>query len=61
MAAEKTGLLQVGTIETQLESEYSHNGNGHHADLAEEVLVQLSPVQIQQEYYENLGDCDWVK
>ncbi|XP_026724968.1 uncharacterized protein LOC113491951 [Trichoplusia ni] len=60
MAAEKSGLLQVGTIETQLESEYLHNGNGH-AELAEEAMVQLSPVQIQQEYYENLGDCDWVK
>lgn len=24
-------------------------------------MVGLSPVQIQQEYFENLADCDWVK
>lgn len=23
--------------------------------------IGLSPVQIQQEYFENLGDGDWVK
>ncbi|KAL4713236.1 hypothetical protein ACJJTC_013166 [Scirpophaga incertulas] len=23
--------------------------------------IELSPVQIQQEYFENLSDCDWVK
>lgn len=22
---------------------------------------RMSPVQIQQEYYENLPDCDWIK
>ncbi|KPJ02826.1 hypothetical protein RR46_10029 [Papilio xuthus] len=27
----------------------------------ENVEVKLSPVQIQQEYFENLPDCDWVK
>ncbi|XP_026750105.1 uncharacterized protein LOC113510766 [Galleria mellonella] len=25
-----------------------------------ETMPSLSPVQIQQEYYENLADCDWV-
>ncbi|RVE51276.1 hypothetical protein evm_004080 [Chilo suppressalis] len=24
-------------------------------------VIRLSPVQIQQEYFENLSDCDWVK
>ncbi|XP_063824994.1 uncharacterized protein LOC135074585 [Ostrinia nubilalis] len=24
-------------------------------------MIGLSPVQIQQEYFENLADCDWVK
>ncbi|XP_013199756.2 uncharacterized protein LOC106142516 isoform X2 [Amyelois transitella] len=28
---------------------------------ANENLPCLSPVEIQQEYYENLSDCDWVK
>ncbi|KAM3964507.1 uncharacterized protein ACR2FA_001479 [Aphomia sociella] len=27
----------------------------------EEALPSLTPAQIQQEYYENLSDCDWVK
>jgi hypothetical protein len=26
-----------------------------------ETELSLSPVQIQQEYFENLSDCDWVK
>lgn len=26
-----------------------------------ENILGLSPVQIQQEYFENLLDCDWVK
>ncbi|XP_053607475.1 uncharacterized protein LOC128673563 isoform X2 [Plodia interpunctella] len=25
------------------------------------ITLALTPVQIQQEYYENLPDCDWVK
>lgn len=30
-------------------------------DIGENDLIPLSPVQIQQEYYENLSDCDWVR
>lgn len=30
-----------------------HNGT--------DTMIGLSPVQIQQEYFENLADCDWVK
>ncbi|CAG9786143.1 unnamed protein product [Diatraea saccharalis] len=26
-----------------------------------DIMIKLSPVQIQQEYFENLSDCDWVK
>lgn len=26
-----------------------------------ENILGLSPVQIQQEYFENLLDCDWVR
>lgn len=26
-----------------------------------DLPIIMSPVQIQQEYFENLGDCDWVK
>lgn len=26
-----------------------------------EKILGLSPVQIQQEYYENLLNCDWVR
>ncbi|XP_072931966.1 uncharacterized protein [Epargyreus clarus] len=33
------------------------NGDVGHASVTE----MMSPVQIQQEYYENLPDCDWVK
>lgn len=32
-------------------------GNHH----GQETLPSLSPIQIQQEYFENLPDCDWVK
>lgn len=30
-------------------------------DLTDNIEVSLSPVQIQQEYFENLPDCDWVR
>ncbi|XP_075973586.1 uncharacterized protein LOC142974899 [Anticarsia gemmatalis] len=39
--------------------------NTHNMDIVNEDVVNLpikmSPVQIQQEYFENLGDADWVK
>lgn len=47
------------------------NGNADLACLSEdanivghngtETMIGLSPVQIQQEYFENLADCDWIK
>lgn len=39
----------------------SENGVLTEIAQTENVEVRLSPVQIQQEYYENLPDCDWVK
>lgn len=32
-------------------------GNHH----GEETMPAMSPVHIQQEYFENLPDCDWIK
>lgn len=34
---------------------------GIETDANNTPVVKLSPVQIQQEYFENLPDCDWVK
>lgn len=65
MALDHSGLLrQVELHETQpekilLQSESSENVEAAVDSL--EAMMKMSPVQIQQEYYENLGDCDWVK
>lgn len=32
---------------------------GH--ETIDQCSIRLSPVQIQQEYFENLAECDWVK
>lgn len=39
---------------SQLELHETTSGNNNESP-------RLSPVQIQQEYFENLPECDWVK
>nr|XP_021190589.2 uncharacterized protein LOC110376441 [Helicoverpa armigera]XP_021190598.2 uncharacterized protein LOC110376441 [Helicoverpa armigera]XP_021190607.2 uncharacterized protein LOC110376441 [Helicoverpa armigera] len=63
MASQHSGILQqVENFEILPEAVTLQNeGDEVHIEKAVEAMMQLSPVQIQQEYYENLGDCDWVK
>lgn len=41
-------------------TELEHNMGITNEDIVN-LPIKMSPVQIQQEYFENLGDCDWVK
>lgn len=34
------------------------SANNENVNLTE---ISLSPIQIQQQYFENLPDCDWIK
>ncbi|KAJ8730084.1 hypothetical protein PYW07_017122 [Mythimna separata] len=62
MASENLGLIhQVENFETLPESVTLQNEDDPNVEKAVEAMMKVSPVQIQQEYYENLGDCDWVK
>lgn len=45
-------------------SSYEANESEHAEMLYDDIVnlpLKMSPVQIQQEYFENLGDCDWVR
>ncbi|CAH2106366.1 unnamed protein product [Euphydryas editha] len=46
--------LAFDTSQLELEQTMSQNNNNRGE-------LNLSPVQIQQEYFENLPECDWVK
>lgn len=64
MASEHSRLSliqQVENFETLPESVTLQNEDDSKVEEAVEAIAKVSPVQIQQEYYENLGDCDWVK
>uniref|UniRef100_A0A2A4JDE4 DUF4781 domain-containing protein n=1 Tax=Heliothis virescens TaxID=7102 RepID=A0A2A4JDE4_HELVI len=62
MASQHSGILQqVENFEILPEAVSLPNEGDENVEKAAEAMMQLSPVQIQQEYYENLGDCDWVK
>lgn len=62
MTSEHLGLIQqTENFETLPQSVVLQNENDQNVEKAVEAMMKLSPVQIQQEYYENLGDCDWVK
>lgn len=62
MASDQLGLIQqVENFEILPESVVLQNEDSPNVEKAVEAMMQVSPVQIQQEYYENLGDCDWVK
>lgn len=63
MASDQLGLIQqVENFEILPESVVLQNEeNEEIVEKAVEAMMKVSPVQIQQEYYENLGDCDWVK
>lgn len=45
-------IMALERSQLELSQESPENNN---------VPPPLSPVQVQQEYFENLPECDWVK
>lgn len=52
---------EVTLNERPLDLALSSETNNIVGDGPAENILGLSPVQIQQEYFENLLDCDWVR
>lgn len=62
MASKHLGIIkEVESFEVLPEAVTLPDETDQNVETAVEAMMTVSPVQIQQEYYENLGDCDWVK
>lgn len=52
--SDESALSALDRSQLELEQTMSQSNNNRGG-------INLSPVQIQQEYFENLPECDWVK
>lgn len=52
---------QVNSVQENIMSDEIFENSVLHFQNEESVQTPMTPVQIQQEYFENLGDSDWVK
>ncbi|CAK1596182.1 unnamed protein product [Parnassius mnemosyne] len=58
----ETNNTSFNNMQFSLDSEVVESENSTFAENStQNVEVKLSPVQIQQEYFEYLQDCDWIK